>query len=595
MNVEKPSGSLPSSRRGGWARSLYNIVSAPIRKNPLFYLALISLFGISVVFIEIEKSSRAQSLFEMFGDAYFLSAAMLIFPEKTRRYIKAAVFVLLYVVGIADMICYETMGIALCPNIMQTWMQTNPSEAAEVLGLHLNASILLSPVSLLLILPAVLYAVRASSILDHVSTFPSLLACTERALLLLTFASAVFGIKNKAYLCNLLTRSSEEDAEYLFEEQTMTRDYLPAWRLATSISEIGRFRHMRDHLLLTLQNTTIDGCTHLSPTIVLIVGESYNRHHASLYGYDKKTTPRQDALLGEDRLYRFEDVISSYNLTYKSFQNMFTFYDYDSRGMWYDCPNIFRMFRAAGYEVDFFSNQNTLRKASAFTDYCEDVFMNDYELSGYMFTARNAETHRYDMELLDDYRKNLKEKSPYNYRLTVFHLIGMHAAYSQRFPAEERQFSERDYNRPELTSEQRQTLADYDNAVLYNDKVVAAIIDQFKDEDAIIIHVPDHGELVYDNSTELGRNLRLENKHIKPQFDIPFWIYCTGKYKETHPQTVSQIEASLARPFMTDDLPHLLAGLAGIRCKEYQAQRDLISPDFNKDRPRKICGQVEYK
>lgn len=592
--IENFSSSIPSYPCGGWVRTLYDIAGAPIRKNPLFYLALVSLFGISVVFIEIGKSSRLQSLFEMFGDVYLLSALMLVFPERARKYVKATVFFLLYIVGIADMMCYVTIGTALCPNIIQTWMQTNPAEASEVLGLHLNASILLSPVSLLVLVPFVFYAIRSLFYINHVSTSP-IFTWIERVLLFLTFASLVFGIKNKIYLCNLLTRSSEEDAEYLFEEQTMTRDYLPAYRLMTSLSEIGRFSHMREHLLLTLQNTTIDGCTHLSPTIVLIVGESYNRHHASLYGYGKQTTPRQDILFNEGRLYRFDDVISSYNLTYKSFQNMFTFYNYDSKGMWYDYPNIFQMFRAAGYEVDFFSNQNTLRKASAFTDYCEDVFMNDYQLSGYMFSNRNAETHKFDMELLDDYRKILKGKEQNDNRLIVFHLIGMHAAYSQRFPTEERQFSEKDYKRTDLTSEQKKNLADYDNAILYNDKVIAAIIKQFNEDNAIIIHVPDHGELVYDNSTELGRKLRLDKLHIKPQFDIPFWIYCTEKYKETHQQTMSQIEASLVRPFMTDDLPHLLSGLAGIRCKEYQPQRDLISPLFNKDRARKICGEIVYR
>ena len=521
----------------------------------------------------------------MFGDVYFLCALMLAIPLKARRYAKIMVFFVLWIIGFADMMCYQTMGVALCPNILQTWMQTNLSEASEVLGVHLNASIFLTPVSLIVFLPLVFYFIRKEKV-----RLPRAAMCV---LLLLTFSSAVYGIENKRYLCNLLTRTSEEDTEYLFEEQTMTRDYLPAYRLITSVSEIRRFSNMRQHLVATLENTSIEGCSHDSPLIVIIVGESYNRHHASLYGYDKPTTPLQEKFFAEGNMYKFTDVISSYNLTYKSFQNMLTFYDYDSKGMWYDFPNVLSMFRKGGYEVGFFSNQNTIRKASAFTDYCEDVFINDSQLSRYMFDKRNAETHDYDLQLLSDYRQlcSSTEKP----RLLIFHFIGMHAAYKQRYPDNETVFSPEDYNRPDLDDDQRQTLADYDNAIVYNDKVIAAIIDEFKDDNAIIIHVPDHGELVYDECNELGRKLRLDPRHIKPQFDIPFWIYCTEKYKATHEEKVRQIEKSVNNPFMTDDLPHLLVDIAGIKCKEYNPQRNLIDPSFNPQRKRKICGEMEYR
>ena len=41
-----------------------------------------------------------------------------------------------------------------------------------------------------------------------------------------------------------------------------------------------------------MESIAIDSCTFRSPEIVLILGESYNKHHAALYGYPLPTTPR---------------------------------------------------------------------------------------------------------------------------------------------------------------------------------------------------------------------------------------------------------------------------------------------------------------
>lgn len=46
--------------------------------------------------------------------------------------------------------------------------------------------------------------------------------------------------------------------------------------------------------------------------------------------------------------------------------------------------------------------------------------------------------------------------------------------------------------------------------------------------------------------------------------------------------------------FMTDDLPHLLFYLAGIKTKDYQKERNLISPHFNNARHRLVLQNIDY-
>lgn len=414
------------------------------------------------------------------------------------------------------------------------------------------------------------------------------------ALVVLTLISLGYGLINKVYLYKVFSQTSADDAKEFVEVESMTREYLPIYRLALSVKEISRFSHQRACLLNNVKHTTVKACRFESPIIVLIIGESYNRHHASLYGYGLPTTPIQQRLYDEGQLFRFDDVATSYNLTFKSFQNMLTLYDYDARGHWYDYPVVPSLFRKAGYKVGFFSNQNTLDKKSAFTDYSEDVFMNNTELSKFMFDVRNTESHRYDMSLTNDYLSMMGVRGRDSAQLVIFHFIGIHADYRFRYPEGDGVFSAADYHRPDLTDEELGILSDYDNAIRYNDKVIGAIVDLFADKDAVIIHLADHGELVYDDGHEMGRNFTLQRKNIIPQFDIPFWIYCSDAYKAHHPTICRQIAGAVGRPFMTDDLPHLLLYLAGIECDGYQPERNLIDDRFNMKRKRLIMGDTDY-
>ena len=173
-------------------------------------------------------------------------------------------------------------------------------------------------------------------------------------------------------------------------------------------------------------------------------------------------------------------------------------------------------------------------------------------------------------------------------------MLGLHTDFKKRYPEDQTIFRASDYERPDLPEEEKGVLADYDNAVAYNDKVVGDIIDAFRQKEAIIIYVPDHGELVYDGCREAGRNLQRTKKYVVPQFDIPFWIYATECYRQSHEQVCRQISSAVDRPFMTDDLPHLLLYLAGIHCQGYQPDRNLIDPRFNVHRKRMICGEIDY-
>ena len=45
---------------------------------------------------------------------------------------------------------------------------------------------------------------------------------------------------------------------------------------------------------------------------------------------------------------------------------------------------------------------------------------------------------------------------------------------------------------------------------------------------------------------------------------------------------------------MTDALPHLLLNLAGIGVKDYHAEYDILSPDYDEMRPRILKNKTNY-
>ncbi len=134
-----------------------------------------------------------------------------------------------------------------------------------------------------------------------------------------------------------------------------------------------------------------------------------------------------------------------------------------------------------------------------------------------------------------------------------------------------------------MTESKKQDIANYDNATYYNDYVINHIINLYRDKNTVVVYFSDHGEEIYDYRDSKGRVEAApgqEKNWLKYQFEVPFVIWCSNKYKALHPDIVRRIKASLNRPFMTDNTCHLLFDLAGLKTIYYRAERDLISPKF---------------
>ena len=532
--------------------------------------------------------------FELFFDLYILCCLLSILPNHIRSIFSWFLAVFFYVLAIADLFCYIRLGSTLSPVMLRLVLETNSREATEFFSSYIKPDIFISPIGFVLIL-----------MFSHIISFFYFKrtktkeggTLTNGIITILLLIGIYAGLKNKRNLLYTWQCETIGQVEQFFasEYYHSRAQYLPIHRLAFSIHALRITRNELNILKHTMETTQIDSCSFSSPNIVLIIGESYNKHHSQLYGYSLKTTPYQASRQQEKELFVFTDAVTPYNITSEVFKNAFSLNDVTKKESWYEKSLFTNIFKKAGYTVTFLSNQFVMKQEENIYDFSGGMFLNNIELSNLQFNNRNSKIHQYDEGLLEDYHTISSSKAT-DHQLIIFSLIGQHINYEDRFPQRFAKFSTNDYHRTDLSKEQLQVVVDYDNATLYNDYIVNKIIQLFEQEDAIVIYMPDHGDECYDELKTCGRqHCDPVTKDIaKNEYQIPFWIWCSHKYQQLHPDIINKITGSIRRRFYSDDLSHLLLYLGGISCKGYRDEYNIISPLYNNSRKRLLRNTTDY-
>ena len=586
----------------------------PIKKNGAFFVFMF-LLGWICTQTEIMpyhlRSRGAEpyplSASELFIDIYAVCVLLTLIPKRIRVVVKSLLYVFFYGLALVDMFCYVRFESTLTPTMLMLAAETTGQETSEFLTGYLNWDVIKSGVGWILLLLAshILWTIirivssRLSKRLILPKVNSSLIFIPHLVLGLLTawciYSSVSKTWENKVAMKRLFSYDTIGQVEHELTKKEQANLYIPVYRLAFGIYANRLASHQIQQLKAS-DKIQIDSCSFRVPDIVLIIGESYNKHHSQLYGYEKPTTPRQVALEQEGSLVKFSDVVASWNLTSFVFKHMMSLYAVGDSGEWCDYPLFPEVFRKAGYHVTFITNQFQPKAKEAVFDFSGGFFLNTPELSDKLFDTRNTDTHRFDDGVLKDYDSLSKNSQEHN--LTILHLMGSHVDYRARYPQKTNTvFTPQMYNRPELTDKQKQILAHYDNSLRYNDSIVAAVTQRFLNRDAVVIYVPDHGEEIFDGKPYMyGRmhGANIDYRLARNEMEIPFWIWGSPAYRENHPYGWLAIQNASSRPLMTDALPHLLLFLGGISTPLYRPELNIISPDYDVSRPRILKGVTDY-
>ena len=366
------------------------------------------------------------------------------------------------------------------------------------------------------------------------------------------------------------------------------------WAFYQSVLQYRCFQHEYDCCAEVLKRYREHvTCDEPEADFVLIIGESFNRHYSNLYDGKWNTNPRLKKLLGTGRMFVFSNVIASDNGTSQNFKYLFSMRSVADRGSWCKVPLLPTVLHRCGYNVVYYGNQFVVNDVLGEFD-GRLGFLNHPYIAAHLFDGRNTKTHPYDMGIVDDYaadRSTLEHKAK---NFCIFHLYGQHMKAETRYPSDFNKFRADNVGCNDKTRQQREDIAHYLNATLYNDYVVSSIISLFERRNAVVLYLSDHGEEIHDFRNQYGRtDLSTDDpKALHPQLDIPFLIYLTPSYAKSHPQMAEKISRAVNKPFMSDDLPQVICDILGVKSHFVVEEKSVISPKYNAPQHRVLqCGR----
>ena len=321
-----------------------------------------------------------------------------------------------------------------------------------------------------------------------------------------------------------------------------------------------------------------------SVNVVVIIGESFIRHHSSLYGYPLATNPHLKAEADSGRLVAFTDYISPANLTSASLRNILNLNSAGDREKWFDSVYFPLVAAKEGWRVHLYDNQVTKPEHIADVQLSAIIRSDLLDINCYEWS--NDSLNRYD----GDFIERINREHPFDMtvgNLDLFHLYGQHFAAVDRYPAgkgyDRWSGDSIPYERPWLSPEKRSAVAQYDNATFYNDCVISEIIRRYAGSPTIFVYFSDHGEEMYDSSDCAVRNEPAAGDMegwLKRQFSVPVFFFANKEYINLRPEVWTQIRNSAGKKGMLDNIGHTILYLAGTTTSVYRNDRNIISNGY---------------
>lgn len=337
----------------------------------------------------------------------------------------------------------------------------------------------------------------------------------------------------------------------------------------------GEFKHFK----VAVENSDIDS----DATYVVVIGESQNKNHMSVYGYSRETTPWLNAMRKTNEFIFFENAYACHTLTMEALSKSLTESSQYNSKSFARSYSIVDVAKTAGFKTYWISNQSKFGTFSTPISAIASVADEQVWLSGDIGIG-----NVYDEKIVDV----LNQIEADNTKKVIFiHLYGNHWEYKNRYPNDK--FNKFDglpipvdKNVKDLTK-----LNEYDNSILYNDFVISKIFEKAQDKFNLygMIYFSDHGEAV-----------KSDRKHIPGLFEmdmveIPTYIYLSERYKEVYPEKFEFISLHRNVYFTNDMMYDAMLNVFGLKTAFYSKEHDFLSPDYSYDKKDLMVLDGKFK
>ncbi len=513
----------------------------------------------------------------IFLHAYMLAAVVTFSKSKV---VKALAYIVIYVLFTTEITLEWVFGMNISPNVITLFVETNARESKEFLESILDKPQLWQVplcVAGMIVLNIIVEKNRLR--VNQWCKGPKTTKVLRGIAIILLVGGVIFSYNYvKLFLCDEMNEVDEWRSHMRNPDDLVTKVVVSFYDMSIAEKEMSRVITLAEQVEALPQSASND-----SLNVIVVIGESYIREHAALYGYPLQTTPFLSHEQKEGRLFVFTDMVSPYNQTTRVIRNLLSCNSLGHHEDWSSAPPFTAIYKKNGYHVTMYDNQKNFDMGFVFA-YSLNTYLYHPQIMKACYHETNDSTFEFDGQMVDDYQKR---QTPSAKRLVLFHLLGQHVGFEYRYPKNFAYFNEDSLSfrkEPWLTKDMREDIVHYDNATRYNDHVLQQIISLYDQQNTIVVYLSDHGEEVYDYRENSGRDdwgMGSDPRQVlRWQYMVPFVVWCSDKYAATHPDIIKQLQNATSRPAMLDNVCQLLFHLSDLKTPYYNKTRDVLSSDY---------------
>lgn len=291
-------------------------------------------------------------------------------------------------------------------------------------------------------------------------------------------------------------------------------------------------------------------------TIIMVIGESESRDYMSAFSnYDKDTTPWLNKEKNSNNFFLFPNAYACHHQTVQTLERALTEANQYNDKKFYESCSVIDIARKAGYTTHWYSNQGNLGGADTAVTLVADTA--DHA----QWTKQNLNQVQYDESLLD----YLKEVDPTKNNFIVFHLMGNHFNFLNRYPESFTKWGE---------PGKYDLILNYINSIAYTDHILESIWKYGKENLNLqaMVYFSDHATI--------------PDKRRSSNFDgfatvrIPMFVYLADEYIAKYPDTYSALKNNKDKYFTNDLAYELMCGVFNIKSNHYDETNSIASSKY---------------
>lgn len=314
-----------------------------------------------------------------------------------------------------------------------------------------------------------------------------------------------------------------------------------------------------DEMKTRLENLTVKANNQEEKphTYIMVIGESVSKEYVSAFSnIEYNTSPwLKECKADEEHNIIFGHAYSCANQTVPTLERVLTERNLYNNKEFHQSVSIIDIARKAGYTTHWYSNQGCIGVAET------SITLVAKTSDTAKWTEQEVNKVQYDGSLLDF----LDEVDNTKNNFIVFHLMGSHFNFINRYPAEATQWG---------TPGVQDNMLNYLNSIHYTDSLLRKIYDYATEKLNLsaMLFFSDHG--------------CIPDKRRVPQFDgfdflrIPMSLHCTDSYISRHRERFEAFKANKDKYFTNDLMYEAVCGLLDVESNHFDTENSLAHKEY---------------